>query len=238
MSKRTRFSLTLSSSLVLLTALSACSSGPINSIGAPPLSERIALSPRDNAEAEEMAVWLSGDTVATTALYEEILRDLQALRARFSESVEPLGRIRFTYPSISGQIHLAFSDTVREMIRNSSYHEWDSLNNLFVLQSIDTSTIRWINPDREEMIATLVFEGRLNPFRVAESYLSLSGVTRANASGLGGDFSNIYPIRQGRNLAFLLREAWGDCPAGCLASHFYYFREIDSGVELVGDLNT
>jgi hypothetical protein len=62
----------------------------------------------------------------------------------------------------------------------------------------------------------------------------LDGVRYAEPNGFVGDWSNVYPWRLDEGMSYLWRDAWGDCPAGCINSRFWYFRVTDAGIEYVG----
>ena len=67
-------------------------------------------------------------------------------------------------------------------------------------------------------------------------YESLPSVGAVSHYGSIGDWPNFYPWRlpDGR-LTLLFRDAWGDCLAGCIHSHFWYFRIDGDSIEYVGD---
>jgi hypothetical protein len=80
----------------------------------------------------------------------------------------------------------------------------------------------------------LSFEGRLHPERLAELYMKIPSVVSAGPNHFFGDWSNVYPWFIDDGLSYLFREAWGDCPSGCMYSCYWYFEATISGVNSIG----
>ena len=180
-------------------------------------------------EAALMALWYCDQLIPAGEIYAQFRDALKSLRRDFGRSI-PEVNIKFRFPAVVGELIIGLNDSAVAEIRNGTYHAWDSLNTLFRLKKIDTSFLsndfNWVK---------LVFRGRLHPNYLALYYKNLPGVIYAEANGIIGDSPNIYPwILDGR-VTFLARDAWGDCPSGCIESHFFYFKETDSGFELIGD---
>ena len=41
----------------------------------------------------------------------------------------------------------------------------------------------------------------------------------------------------GDDLSYVFREAWGDCPAGCINSEYWYFQKQGGEFDLLGQFN-
>lgn len=221
----------------VLVSLCACSDNPCT----PPVEEAdpladfkalLAQTPRPDREAEEMALWISGDLVAPESLYTRLRDGLADLRYSYVPRVPELGLIRFISPYQTSSLTLKFDSTAAQRFLNDSYDDWDSLNSLLPLDTVlivfngDFLYWRWV---------VLLFEGRLNPEKLTEMYSELPGVELSDPSGYAGDRSNLYPWIVADRLTFLLCYGWGDCPAGCIYSRFWYFKETANGFELVGE---
>jgi hypothetical protein len=195
----------------------------------------IAQTPRANQEAEEMALWLSGDLVAPESLYEQVLDGVTRLREAYADSIPELDSIGFRPEWISGYIGLSFDSVTAMEVIDGSYHDWDSLNTLLKVTRIQ-------GPDTTGIIRTwhagLYFEGRLHYERLSEMYSGLRGVKYTGWAGWGGDYPNLYPWINDGMLTFLLRDADGDCMAGCYWSKFWYFRVESDRIDLVGSYDT
>jgi len=184
-------------------------------------------TPRANREAEEAALWLSDSLIAPEYLYNKILYLLAAIREKYGEEI-PQVQITFTPPWVTSQLLLVLTEEAIQQIRAGEYHNLDYLNSALRLTSMDTTLLR-AGP-----IVLLIFEGRLHPKRLAELYEPVPSVIYAGPNQRGGDRSNVYPWIIGGGLSYLFREAWGDCPSGCIYSCYWYFEVTSSGIEYVG----
>jgi hypothetical protein len=187
------------------------------------------LTPRENAEAEWIALWLSGELVAPESLYVKVLDSRTKLLEQYIDSI-PEVAIEFDYPVFKSDIRLYFSDSAKSLIRSGDYHVWDSLNNYFKVVEIDTIAFSSLYSAR------LSFSGRLNPSILCSEYISLPGVSKIYPEySLIGDRPGMYPWIIDNYMTFLVRDAWGDCPSGCAQSHLFYFKESDDGIDFIGD---
>ncbi len=128
-------------------------------------------SPKENEEAELMALCLSGELVASDSSYNQILNDLSSIRTVFGDSFEIVNQLTFVPPWAAGALMIGFDKATVQLIRSGEYHAWDSLNQQFEVTKIDTSVaFDWIG------LVLLYFKGRLHPYRLAEMYSVLPGV--------------------------------------------------------------
>ncbi|TFH64250.1 MAG: hypothetical protein E4G91_06410 [Candidatus Zixiibacteriota bacterium] len=193
------------------------------------LKDQLSQTPRENAEAEWAALWLSDALVAPESLYVQIRDDLALLRQTYGDSIRELREIEFVphiYPTIIG---LSVTDSAFSAIRAGLYHEWDSLNQLYGVDSIET-----INFGNLGYFVYLKSEKRLNADSLADYYRLLPGVLATGSDEFGGDWSNIYPWRVGNQRTYLVRLGSMDCPAGCIEERFWYFRMDGISIEYVG----
>jgi len=189
------------------------------------------LTPREHAEAEWAALYLSGEMIASDSLYNHVLSGIYYLLERYADSI-PEATIRFRYPTFNCDLVLSFTDSAKIKIRSGEYHAWDSLNDYYRVAEIDTTKLMSM------YLATIRFTGRLNPSLLCEKYSSLPGVWNVSpAYSMIGDGPNKYVDMKNGQLRFLIRNAWGDCPAGCMSSHYFYFRQSNNGMDFVGDWN-
>jgi hypothetical protein len=204
--------------VVLLHLFNSCSKSTKNETKDPdPISSLIEGTPKENEEAELIALCLSGELVAPDDLYEQVLTDLATIRTKFSDSLEAIGQIQFRTPWAAGHLMIGFKDTTVVSIRNGEYHAWDQLNELYGVETIDTSIIYIMG------IVTLHFKGRLHPYRLQEAYAGLAGAWAISVSGTIGDGANVYARQGEHGMTYLFRNGWGDCPAGCINNEYWYF---------------
>lgn len=190
----------------------------------PPVSS----TPKDNEEAELIALCLSGELVAPDSLYDRILNDLADIRASFGDTIEAVSQIQFAPRWGAGSLIIGFDTSAVREIRAGEYHAWDDLNQQYQVTSIDTSVMDWIG------IVFLIFDGRLHPGRLAEIYAVLPGVWATDPSCSRGDRPNVYARDTEDGLTYLFRNAWGDCPSGCIYSEYWYFVFEGAEPRLVG----
>ena len=188
------------------------------------------LTPRDIAEAEWAALYLSDEMVAPDSMYNKVLHGLNQLQ--FYASSVPEVSISFYYPTYNSSLEILFTDSAKIEIREGEYHNWDSLNLYYSVNRIDTMDFDGF------FVALLSFEKRLNPSLLCEKYISLPGVKRVSAGGIqAGDRPKKYITLNNGLLNFLIRNAWGDCPAGCPYSHYFYFKQSEDTMIYIGDWN-
>jgi hypothetical protein len=185
-------------------------------------------TPKADEEAELIALCLSGGLVAPDGLYEQVRRDLAAIRSTFGDSYESVAKINFRTPWLPGCLVMAFDDTTEQRVLSGEYHAWDVLNKKLELATLDTLFLRRYG------FSVLYFEGRLHPYRLSELYGVLPGVRYAFPNHLAGDRPNVYARHDVYGSTYLFRKAWGDCPSGCIYSEYWYFRVDDNWPMFVG----
>jgi hypothetical protein len=187
-------------------------------------------TPRENYEAEFVALSLSGELVAPQALYEEVRDGLAHLRSQYSDSI-PDGVGFRAICWLPGEITGSLTEEASVEIRNGSYTEMDSLNAMLRLARMDTTSFSF---SREQVYFHLFFEGRLHADRLREIYDLLPSVEYTSHGYLCLDQSQYYPRLIDGGVSYLFRRGFGDCPSGCIYSEFWYFKVIDLNVEYVG----
>jgi hypothetical protein len=207
--------------VLLLCAVLSCSKSTRNEGCNGDAEVPIDFAPKENEEAELAALCLSGELVASDSLYNQILSDLAAIRAAFGDTFEAVVRVKFRPPWVAGCLIIGFDDTTAQQVVSGEYHAWDDLNKYYQITTIRTS----LTPAYGA--AVLYFHGRLHPYRLGGVYRGLPGVTYTEPNGLIGDSPNIYLRQTGRAITYLFRDAWGDCPSGCIDSEYWYFAVED-----------
>jgi hypothetical protein len=215
-------------SVSFLALLPACNEDPAvehtsspDTIGRPDLL-------RANREADEAALWLSGELMAPQALYETILDDLAVIRAEYGVA-RPDVNIEFQPWWITSRIGVYVTPELRSLVLAHQPNPLDSLNTQYRAASMGNFTLsnsRWRT--------IVLFTGRQHPERLAEIYAATPGVTGAFPDSFLGDWSNVYPSKINGGMSYLFRHGYGDCAAGCEVSDFSYFRRVGATVEFVG----
>jgi hypothetical protein len=203
--------------LALLMAILSCSSKNPADGGGANLTE----------EAELAALWLSDEALVPQELAWDLQNKLALLREKYSAEI-PEVNTEFKFPAETKSILAEMDPYAMLQVQWGTYHEWDSLNRFYGLDTI-------IIKDASQAYLKLKFKEQINPFIVASRYSNLPGFEYAEANTLSGDGPNIYPWIVDNRIVFLVREAWGDCPAGCVHSKFWYFKTDSTTINLVGE---
>ncbi len=190
---------------------------------------QLSQSPRNNAEAELMALWITGRVVAFRSDYDRLRNSLARVRSEYGDSIPFLNSQQFVYPMSESTILIFLDSSATIQFRDGEYSDWDSLNTLYRLSDTDTSQLE------SQGFIYLTFEPRLNPWLLLEYYRDLASITAAGADIRAGDRPNVYPWFDGNDETFLFRQALGDCDYGCEYNKFWYFRVVGTDVEYLGE---
>jgi hypothetical protein len=208
--------------ILLVCLFYSCDDSTAPTKKAPGLSPVID-NPRPDQEAEEAALWLSGELEAPEELYVTIRDDLIQIRGPYLPIIPEVG-ITFIPPWVPGMLILGVTDEAKRQIRLDEYHDLDSLNAYYHLAKMDTS--RFFNISNS---VKLTFEGRLHPEVLSGPYGSVRLVIYAEPNHYCCDWSNVYPWTYDGGMTYLFRKGEGDCPAGCIDNYFWYFKVSDTG---------
>lgn len=178
--------------------------------------EEIAATPRADVNLELLSVEMSGGLTASQETYDRVIWDIGRIRGRFPETAG----IPYNGTLDGHQLYLAIDDATAAAIDAGTYSVWDCLNDYYELESVS----RRSSPIGE--FATLSLEGIYNTFHLVPLYEQLPGVIYA--SGLSGGF------HRGRTICglvdsssthhyFIVVDAFGDCPSGCIYRDVRYF---------------
>lgn len=176
-----------------------------------------------DAEALAIALWLSHELKAPTDLYERVRSDLLLIRDEFRDSI-PAVDLKFHVPWEPGRLILGFDQDYYQTISDGHYDAWDSLNALYNMVRIDLSMPAF-------NMLKLKFDDELNPEILAAAYQQLPGVRFVVPNRYMGEQPMLLPAASvdGR-LLYFFRNAWGDCPSGCLYSEYWVLTVIDGRV--------
>jgi hypothetical protein len=190
-------------------------------------------TPMPDEKAEIIALYLSGELLAPLVLYERIHAELEYIWGEYTPTYPVLSQIN--YRAAFGQasaIGFFIDEATYNQLADSVYHAWDALNEMHEFE-----TYRLHDTYYSGYIIDMYFRGRRHPCVLTEIYDSLPGFTAPEWCGVAGslgDYPNIYPRMAEDTISYLFRNAWGDCPAGCIYSEFWYFVSVDDSMNLVG----
>jgi hypothetical protein len=180
-------------------------------------------------EADEAALWLSGEMTSPPALYSTIQSDLAAIRADYAASV-PNVSIKFRPKWESSKLIVGVDEDLNQKLLAHEPNALEAMNRTMSATEMERSFI--FHP--EFPFVSIHFEGRKHPWRLAEVYRSVEGVTSASPDRYVGDGPSVYPWPVSGGMSYLFRNGFGDCLAGCMYSDFYYFRRANGRTEYVG----
>jgi hypothetical protein len=180
-------------------------------------------------EAADLATWWSGELYAPEALTYQIVTELRELRLKYS-GLYPSAVIQFQPVNAPGQLIFGFTDEGWEMWKNGTYDAWDSLNTALAVDSIvELGVYAYIHKN-----VLIYFDGRPNVQRLIELYRALPELNYVS----GNDFCCDWPIllmwREENVSHYFFRNAWGDCPSGCIYEDFHYFTVVEGEPIYIG----
>jgi hypothetical protein len=170
---------------------------------------------RDNPEAEQLAMHVSGEIRAPDALYDRIRGDL--------------ARIRESYPILEGAVDQP--DYTRDMLLvkvdpGQPWTGFEDLNAYYQVVDDDPFFGSW---------RRVTFCDNVNAPVLAEIYLAVPEVLCAEPSWMIGTSVEIDVEIVGTAFRYEITEGWGDCPSGCICGRFWEFGVLADGtVVLLG----
>lgn len=131
-------------------------------------SEDLTSTPRENIEAEEATLWLSGSLVAPDDLYYKLVGHFASIREEYGDQIPKLRSTPFRSHWDSESLVLTVTEEAMQRYEIGEFHDLDSLNALFGTTRIQALAGR--------AALLLEFERRYNPYRLAEIYESVACV--------------------------------------------------------------
>jgi len=188
-------------------------------------------TPMPNEEAELMALYLSDEILAPSALYERIERELRTIRE--DTVAEYAGKLNMEYYPRFGQasyLYFTVDDTTYRQIISGNYHAWDSLHNVHHMIDFIAYKSRY----ESHYCTEIYFEGRRHPEVLAKAYSRLPGFLEHRETYFYVGFSNIYPRLSMDTLSYLFHGCTTYFPFGCDIDEFWYFVCTPDGTAYVG----
>lgn len=181
--------------------------------------EQVAMTPRENAEAELLAIEASEEIVAPTALYERAVSDLELIRADDPELNAVEARARWAVD----ELLVTLDEDSDAALMKGTYEDWDCVNEYYGVTEVIPQGFLFSH--------VLEFEGRFNIPLLAPDYEAIETITSTEASLSGGDGSDVCMSVDGDLHTYVFDGARGDCPAGC-TEHVYTGYTVDGRGEL------
>jgi len=171
---------------------------------------------------------------------QELLFDSEEFAALSDQLEQVLRLIRDAYPAaapihardryVAGQVILGVESPLKEAVQNAVASQpgttgivtgqaaFDALNaQLGGVRGLDTSLLEKYGD------ILLCLDEHVNVRAASAAYSELEGIRNAAPNQLGGDGPDIDALRDGDTWYIVFRDAWGDCPAGCMDEELMYF---------------
>lgn len=149
--------------------------------------------------------------MAPEALYQRVDAELAGLNAGFTATP--------VFPCLNTGLIVGLTTSAHQAAETGDYTAWETLNDN-------------LRGQIDRFLATgsvsLVFNGVYNVNNLADAYEKLAGVTHANSNSIVGDGSDTCLEIRGELHYYIVDNASGDCPAGCI-DHEYDGYEVDAG---------
>ncbi|MEM7160555.1 MAG: hypothetical protein AAF799_47400 [Myxococcota bacterium] len=185
--------------------------------------EQVAMTPRDDEEAELLAIEASEEIVAPTELYERALADLALIRADAPELSTIQARPRWR----PDELRVSLDRDSDAALMAGTYRDWDCVNEHYGVVEVIAEGFFFSH--------VLHFEGRFNIPLVQPDYMAVETVTSTESAITGGDGPDVCMSIDGDLHTYIFDDARGDCPAGC-TEHAYTGYTVDGRgtLELLG----
>lgn len=186
---------------------------------------RISPDEEDYRDAEILALVSSGRLLAPPDLVEHIAADLAAIRSEYPH----MKTIRARPPWVIGEVLVRLTNWAWEAYLAGAYDGLDDLNEQYGPVDVSVCISR-------QHLLRLEFGKAYNPRVLSYVYDRAEGVEYAQPNHLFGDGPGLtlgYHCRHCLGETYVFREAWGDCPSGCIYEHVWVFRVDDGRVELI-----
>ena len=194
------------------------------------------LTPRENEEAELMALWLSGELVAPTDLYDSIVTELALIREQWADSLafwdDSLdccqGSLTFTPTWTAGTVNITAPKPVYDSAVSGTHHQFNKIMNEY-RALIPINYYELFGKTHFSMVS----DELISPYVMKNEIEKIDGVLYASFGPFLGSTANVYRLATDDGIRYFWDFAWGDCPAGCIFGHIFYFEVTDGIVSLI-----
>jgi hypothetical protein len=183
--------------------------------------DELALTPREDANLEALALVTTGRVVASQESYDRVIQDVAALRLARPD----LREIGFR-PALGQGLVVRADEITMSKIAAGSYEAWDCLNRRFRVVDMTVGTDIMGAPDR----VRLKFDGVYDVPLLAERYAGLPDIEDASEEILVGDGSTLCLTPGESTWHYVVDQGSGDCPAGCIDHDYHYFVSTAEGM--------
>lgn len=179
----------------------------------------ITQSPREDEDAERLALRATDALVAPEARYQRILADLKAIRAAV-----PNPGASGVFPTFgTTAVFLQLTPAISQAVAAGTYRGFDCLHAWYGAKRV--------KPLTSVDMAIVYFKALYHPQRIMAAYRVHPDVlgTEANTAYGGGDDIIFCNASFGGTHRYLFERGWGDCPAGCINYAYRGYEVTESG---------
>jgi hypothetical protein len=186
------------------------------------LLEEVKLSPRSDAEAEQLAFEAAGTLTAPTNVYTRIHADLASLRAQFPEVASIHARRSWD----NDDLELVPDAIAVEALKHDAFRDWDCANARYGGTTISLDAP---NSPSGPLYFVRLSGRRFNMPLLEGVYAALPHVKQVVSGGTVGDSSDVCASFAGNTYSYAFKLGAGDCPAGCTEVTFWGFSTQPDG---------
>ncbi len=184
--------------------------------------EEVAATPRDERDAEAIALCLTGGLIARQDVYDRVMADIDAIYAG-DDSVVGME----VYHHYSGELmDFGVDDETFAQMKAGEYTAWDCANAYYGVERVtylETLTF-----------GTIEFKGYYNLGLLGEEYRALPGIVSTGPRTDYSDGPRIRGVIDGSTYHYVFDNRWGDCIDGCYYGEGrYYISSAPGTFELI-----
>jgi hypothetical protein len=170
---------------------------------------------KPRAEAEYLAIEITGQLTPSVSLADRIQADLAGIRTAYPQ----LADIRVLPDWMPGELLVGLMPDAYAQFKAGSFHGFDSLYATLGVPTAATHDAgQWLR---------LQFGRMYHDLRLAELFRPVDGVRYAEPNSIVGDGNDVVARV---NRTYTLSRGFGDCPAGCITHERWDFTVTDQGV--------
>jgi hypothetical protein len=186
--------------------------------------EQVDTTPRPNAEAEWLAIEITGEVVAPQPQYDEVVAELAAIRA-LEPALEGIVALR----NDDSTLLVQFDEQTLPVAEAGEYSAWDCVNELYRATPGEVAL---------EFVPVII-PGRFRPDAVLLDYAMLPGVKKVDQlAPPSGDIRDVCAEQSGAGRLYVFRE-FPHCPNmdGCFVDHYWGFASENGAIEPLGEFD-
>jgi len=182
-----------------------------------PSAAELAATPREFPELELLALKFSSGIVADQVIYDRFVADVTAIHRQAPD----LADVTYYPPNDGRSLILQVDASTYDSMQAGTYDAWSCLNDAY--GSSDPSFL-----DFGSFSASFTLRGTYDLAQVGAQYAALPGVMNAEP-GVGGRGPTICVTRNGETWHYVVDQASGDCPSGCIDHKYTHFSSSAAG---------